>query len=99
MQIMFFIRKLENRVVSDLVALDKYLITNNKLKISKTLRVSLDTEYRRSPVVPGDHAGQVVHKVVHETVRVAAPSPDSLRGRRQLLLILRGVFPTMLLFI
>ena len=69
MQIMFFIRKLENRVVSDLVALDKYLITNNKLKISKTLRVSLDTEYRRSPVVPGDHAGQVVRKGVHETVR------------------------------
>ena len=98
MQIMFFIRKLENTVVSDLVALDKYLITNNKLKISKTLRVSLDTEYRRSPG-PGDHAGQVVHKVVHETVPGAAPRPVSLRGRRQLLLILSGVFPTMLLFV
>ena len=82
MQIMLFIRKLENTEVSDLVALDKYLITNNKLKISKTLRVSLDTEYRRSPG-PGDHAGQVVHKVVHETVR---PPPR----------LTQGVFPTML---
>ena len=93
MQIMLFIRKLENTVVSDLVVLDKYLITNNKLKISKTLRVSLDTEYRRSPGPVslakrglGDHAGQVVHKVVHETVRVAAPRPVSLRGRRPLLI-------------
>ena len=28
----------------------------------------------------GDHAGQVVHKVVHETVRVAAPRPALADG-------------------
>ena len=60
----------------------------------------LDKEYRLSPgpvslgglgvwaIMPG----QVVHKVIDENVRVATPSPDSLRGRRPLLLILRGCF-------
>ena len=51
------------------------------------MKVSLDTDHRRSPWSVslakrglGDHAGQVVHKVVHEAVPGAAPRPALADG-------------------
>ena len=55
------------------------------------MKVSLDTDYRRSPGPVslakrglGDHAGQVVHKVVHQAVPGATPGlpgvPATLEG-------------------
>ena len=47
----------------------------------------------------GDHAGQVVHKVVHEVIPGAAPrpTPGMLGGRPLLIVRVRREFPTMLL--